>query len=182
MAEKIMTEEEKVILVDENDHAIGEMGKMAAHVSGELHRAVSVLVFNNMHELMLQQRSHSKYHSPGLWTNTCCSHPRPGEATPMAAHRRLKEEMGFECQLNKVFDFRYKAHFDNGLTEHELDHVYIGYYDRDPQPNPDEAADFRWIHTKDLLEAIQSDPEAYTVWFRIIMKKIEERMPELLAY
>ena len=138
-----MADEECVVLVDEFDHAIGEMNKMEAHRKGALHRAISVLVFNNRHEFMLQQRSLAKYHSPGLWTNTCCSHPRPGEATPMAAHRRLKEEMGFECQLNKAFDFIYKTEFENGLTEHEFDHVYIGYYDRDPIVNPEEANGFR---------------------------------------
>ena len=175
-----MAEEEKVILVDESDHAIGEMDKMEAHRDGVLHRAISILVFNSRHELLLQQRSLSKYHSPGLWTNTCCSHPRPGEPSPMAAHRRLKEEMGFECQLNKVFDFIYRAEFDNGLTEHELDHVYIGYYDRDPVINPEEADNFKWSPVSGLLEEMQMNPTGYTVWFRLILEKIQEKMPELL--
>ncbi len=177
-----MTSGDKVILVDELDHAIGEMDKMEVHEKGELHRAISVLVFNSQHEFMLQQRSFSKYHSPGLWTNTCCSHPHPGEPSPMAAHRRLKEEMGFECQLNKAFDFIYKAHLDNGLIEHEFDHVYIGYYDRDPVINTDEANDYKWLNVKALMEDLRSNPASYTVWFRIIMEKIEERMPELLSH
>ncbi|NVO21605.1 MAG: isopentenyl-diphosphate Delta-isomerase [Bacteroidetes bacterium] len=176
-----MTEEEKVVLVDENDHTIGEMEKMAAHRSGALHRAVSILVFNNRNELMLQQRALSKYHSPGLWTNTCCSHPHPGEPTPQAAHRRLKEEMGFECQLNKVFDFTYKAEFENGLTEHEFDHVYVGYYDRDPVLNPDEAEAFKWMSVRSILQDMRAQQEKYTVWFHLIMQKIEEKMPELVV-
>ena len=176
-----MADEEFVVLVDEFDHAIGEMNKMEAHRKGALHRAISVLVFNNRHELMLQQRSLAKYHSPGLWTNTCCSHPRPGEATPMAAHRRLKEEMGFECQLNKSFDFIYRTEFENGLIEYEFDHVYIGYYDRDPIVNPDEANGFKWLPANELLKDIRSNPASYTVWFRIIMEKLEVRMPELLG-
>lgn len=176
-----MAAEESVVLVDELDHAIGEIEKMEAHRKGILHRAISVLVFNNRNEFMLQQRSLTKYHSPGLWTNTCCSHPRPGEQTAMAAHRRLKEEMGFECQLNKSFDFLYKADVENELIEHEFDHVYIGYYDRDPVINPEEANAFKWMHAKDLLQDIRSNPSSYTVWFRIIMEKLEERMPELLG-
>ena len=176
-----MASEESVILVDEIDHVTGEMEKMEAHRKGALHRAISVLVFNSRNEFMLQQRSLSKYHSAGLWTNTCCSHPRPGEPTPMAAHRRLKEEMGFECQLNKSFDFIYKAELDNGLIEHELDHVYIGYYDRDPIINPEEANAFKWLPAKELMIDMRSNPASYTVWFRIIMEKIEERMPELLG-
>jgi isopentenyl-diphosphate delta-isomerase len=176
----ITESEDKVILVDEYDHNIGEMEKTGAHLKGLLHRAISVLVFNSRNEVMLQQRSLTKYHSPGLWSNTCCSHPRPGEATPMAAHRRLKEEMGFECQLNKAFDFTYKVNFDNGLIEHEFDHVYIGYYDRDPIINPEEANAFRWIPIKELLGDIRSNPDSYTVWFRIIMEKIDERLPDLL--
>ena len=120
---------EEVVLVNEKDEAIGTMEKMAAHEKALLHRAFSVFVFNKNGDLLMQQRAHSKYHSGGLWTNTCCSHPRPGEHVADAANRRLQEEMGFTTSLNKAFDFTYKAAFDNGLTEHEFDHVFIGIYE-----------------------------------------------------
>jgi isopentenyl-diphosphate delta-isomerase len=155
------------------------MEKMEAHVQGALHRALSVLVFNSKGEILLQQRAYTKYHTPGLWSNTCCSHPRPGEDSLEAATRRLGEEMGFTVPLEKSFDFIYRAHFDNGLIEHEFDHVFFGNFDGIPVPNPDEAHDFKWVRHSDLMEDMRSNPEDYTVWFRIIMEKIEERIPGL---
>lgn len=170
---------DNVILVDTRDTPVGQMEKMEAHLKGELHRALSVLVFNSKGEILLQQRAFTKYHTPGLWSNSCCSHPRPGEDSLEAATRRLKEEMGFTAKLEKSFDFIYKAHFDNGLIENEFDHVFFGTYDGLLQINPEEANDFKWINPLDLMEDMRSKPENYTVWFRIIMEKIVERYPEL---
>ena len=172
---------ENVILVDTNDTPIGQMEKLKAHLKGELHRALSVLVFNNDGEILLQQRAFSKYHTPGLWSNTCCSHPRPGEDSLEAATRRLHEEMGFSTPLIKSFDFIYKAHFDNGLIEHEFDHVFFGTFDGEPDINPEEANDFKWVKLNILMEDMRSSPGNYTVWFRIIMEKMAERFPELFA-
>jgi isopentenyl-diphosphate delta-isomerase len=172
---------ENVILVDTNDTPVGQMEKLKAHLKGELHRALSVLVFNNDGEILLQQRAFSKYHTPGLWSNTCCSHPRPGEHSLEAATRRLQEEMGFTTPLIKSFDFIYKAHFDNGLIEHEFDHVFFGTFDGEPVINPEEANDFEWVKLNNLMEDMRSSPENYTVWFRIIMEKMAERFPELFV-
>ena len=172
---------ENVILVDSNDSPVGEMEKMEAHLKGELHRALSVLVFSSQGEMLLQQRAFSKYHTPGLWSNTCCSHPRPGEVSLEAATRRLGEEMGFTTELTNSFSFIYKAHFENGLTEHEYDHVFFGNFDGVPVPNPDEAHDYKWVSPVALMEDMRSEPGWYTVWFRIIMEKMEERFPELFA-
>lgn len=169
--------EEKVILVNKHDQPIGEMEKMEAHRKGELHRAISVLVFNNRNELMLQQRALSKYHTPGLWSNTCCSHPRPGESSLQAASRRLMEEMGFQCMLEKSFDFIYRADFPNGLIEHEFDHIFIGRYNEDPRINPEEAESFRWISLIDLRKEMKETPENFTIWFRLIMEQLPEHMP-----
>jgi isopentenyl-diphosphate delta-isomerase len=170
---------ENVILVDIHDTPIGEMEKMEAHLKGELHRALSIIIFNNQGEILLQQRAFSKYHTPGLWSNTACSHPRPDEDSEKAATRRLHEEMGIETPLKKSFDFIYKAHFDNGLIEHEFDHVFFGTFNQGPSINPNEANDFKWVNPDWLMEDMRSTPELYTVWFRIIMEKIEERFPEL---
>ncbi len=170
---------ENVILVDTHDNPIGQMEKMEAHLKGELHRALSILVFNSKGDLLLQQRAFSKYHTPGLWSNTACSHPRPGEDSVEAATRRLGEEMGFTTTLSNSFDFTYKAHFDNGLIEHEYDHVFFGFFDGEPSLNPEEANDFKWVKPVDLMEDMRSTPDKYTVWFRIIMEKIGERFPEL---
>ncbi len=172
---------ENVILVDTNDTPVGQMEKLKAHLKGELHRALSVLIFNSEGEILLQQRAFSKYHTPGLWSNTCCSHPRPGEDSLEAATRRLGEEMGFTTPLIKSFDFIYKAHFDNGLIEHEFDHVFFGTFDGEPVINPEEANDFKWVKLNNLMEDMRSVPENYTVWFRIIMEKMAERFPELFA-
>jgi len=161
--------QEMVILVDEHDNEIGLMEKQEAHVKALLHRAFSVMVFNDKGEMLLQQRALSKYHSGGLWTNTCCSHPRQGETTEQAAHRRLQEEMGFDCELKLHQTFIYKAPFDNGLTEHELDHVFIGTYNLDPQINPEEVNDFHWISLSELDQQLRNQPEKFTVWFKMIM-------------
>tara|TARA_B100000989_G_scaffold6171_1_gene4300 strand:- start:7527 stop:8045 length:519 start_codon:yes stop_codon:yes gene_type:complete len=158
---------ENVILVDENDNQVGLMPKLEAHEKGLLHRAFSIFIFNSKYELLLQKRSSSKYHSGGLWTNTCCSHPREGEDTSDAANRRLIEEMGIETSLRKVHDFIYKAELDNNLTEHEFDHVFYGVYNEDPVINRDEADDFKWIDMGLLNEDIKINGDNYTVWFKI---------------
>ena len=166
--------EEQVILVDENDNQIGLMPKMEAHEKAVLHRAFSVFIFNSNNELMLQQRAMHKYHSPGLWTNTCCSHQRDGETTIEAGKRRLQEEMGFVTELEESTSFIYKAPFDNGLTEHEYDHVMIGYYNDVPVINPDEVADWKWMTLEDVKVDIALDPDSYTAWFKIIFEKFYE--------
>ncbi len=171
--------EEKVILVNTEDEQLGLMGKMEAHEKALLHRAFSVFIFNNKGELMLQQRALDKYHSPGLWTNTCCSHQRNGESNIEAGQRRLQEEMGFECELKELFWFVYKAPFDNGLTEHELDHVMIGHYDEDPVINPDEVASFKWMTLEDVKEDMRIQPELYTEWFKIIFKEYDQRLVKI---
>src|SRR5690554_567769 len=160
--------EELVILVDRNDNQIGLMPKMEAHEKGLLHRAFSVFVFNTENELLLQQRAFDKYHSPGLWTNTCCSHQREGENNIAAGKRRLQEEMGFCTDLKEMTSFIYKAPFDNRLTEHEFDHILIGNYNDSPTPNPDEVADWKWVPLDDVALDIKQHPEKYTAWFQII--------------
>jgi len=170
--------EEKVILVNENDEQIGLMPKLEAHEKAVLHRAFSVFILNRKGELMLQQRAAHKYHSPLLWTNTCCSHQRDGETNLEAGNRRLIEEMGFDCELKEIFSFIYKAPFDNGLTEHELDHVMIGEYENDPKLNKEEVHSFKWM----TLEAVKNDmelhPEIYTEWFKIIFEKFYNHLQE----
>ena len=161
-------DEEQVILVDESDHQIGLMAKLEAHQKAVLHRAFSVFILNKDNEIMLQQRSHLKYHSPLLWTNTCCSHQRSGETNIEAGTRRLFEEMGFKTELKELFHFIYKASFDNGLTEHELDHVMIGYYDSEPKIDSNEVENWRWLAIEDVKNDIALNPNAYTVWFKII--------------
>ena len=163
--------EEQVILVNEKDEPIGLMGKMEAHQKGLLHRAFSVFVFNSTQEVLLQQRAACKYHSPNLWTNTCCSHPRAGETNQQAGERRLQEEMGLQVPLQEVFSFIYKAPFDNGLTEHEYDHVLIGYSDAQPQINPEEVASWKWLSLEAIKEDILQAPERYTAWFKIIFEE-----------
>lgn len=164
-------QEEQVILVNEKDEKIGLMSKMEAHEKAVLHRAFSVFVFNDKNELLLQQRAAHKYHSPLLWTNTCCSHQRDGEENIVAGKRRLKEEMGFMCDLKEATWFIYKALFDNGLTEHELDHILIGYYNEDPILNREEVENFKWMTIDEVKDDIQKHPEIYTEWFKIIFDK-----------
>lgn len=163
--------EEQVILVDENDNKVGLMPKMEAHEKALLHRAFSVFVFNEKNQLMLQQRALHKYHSPGLWTNTCCSHQRDGETNIEAGKRRLFEEMGFVTELKETISFIYKAPFDNGLTEHEYDHVMIGYYEGEPQINEDEVASWKWMDLEAVRQDIIDHPGNYTEWFKIIFDK-----------
>lgn len=164
-------EEEQVILVNEKDEQLGLMPKQEAHIKGVLHRAFSVFIFNEKNELMLQQRALHKYHTPGLWTNTCCSHPRDGETTLDAGKRRLMEEMGFTTPLKETTSFIYKAPFDNGLTEHELDHILIGTYSGEPNINPDEVADWKWMPMDEVKKDIEQNPDIYTAWFKIIFDK-----------
>jgi isopentenyl-diphosphate delta-isomerase len=164
--------EEKVILVDQNDKKIGLMPKMEAHEKGVLHRAFSVFVFNDKDELLIQQRAVHKYHSPLLWANTCCSHQRDGESNEAAAKRRLQEEMGFSCELKEKTTFIYKAHFDNGLIEHEYDHIFIGTSNQNPQINPDEVASYQWVTLEDLKKGIKKHPENYAAWFKIIFERV----------
>lgn len=173
--------EEKVILVDTRDNEVGEMEKMEAHLKGELHRAISVIVYNDQKEMLLQQRAFTKYHTPGLWSNTCCSHPRPGEGVEQAANRRLLEEMGFQCQLVKAFDFVYKASFPNGLIEHEFDHVFFGKFNLEPFINPEEAHAYRWIGMDELMQEMKNSPDEFTIWFRLIMEQLRKQNPELLT-
>jgi isopentenyl-diphosphate delta-isomerase len=168
--------EEQVILVNENDEQIGLMPKMEAHEKAVLHRAFSVFIFNSYNELMLQQRAAHKYHSPLLWTNTCCSHQRDGETNIEAGTRRLQEEMGFTTSLKETTSFIYKAPFDNGLTEHELDHIMIGYYEQAPVINPDEVEDWKWMPLEDVRTDIAAQPELYTAWFKIIFEKFYEHI------
>ena len=165
--------EERVVLVDENDNEIGTEEKLKAHQDGgKLHRAFSIFVFNSKGELMLQKRARSKYHFGGLWTNTCCSHPRPGEPLMETARRKLRQEMGFETDLEELFTFAYRATSENGLTEHELDHVLTGRFDGDPRPNPEEAEGWKWASLDDLAEDIKANPDRYTPWFRIALERV----------
>ncbi|AWX45478.1 Isopentenyl-diphosphate Delta-isomerase [Flagellimonas maritima] len=170
--------EENVILVNEADEPIGLMPKMEAHEKAVLHRAFSVFIMNGKGETMLQQRARNKYHSPLLWTNTCCSHQRSGESNIEAGKRRLLEEMGFKTDLKELFSFIYKAPFDNGLTEHELDHVMVGYYEDFPKINPNEVADWKWMHPKDIKDDIAKKPEDYTAWFKIIFERFYNHLLE----
>ncbi len=164
---------EQVILVDDQDNPIGLMEKIEVHEKAILHRAFSVFIFNHRGELLLQQRALSKYHSAGLWTNTCCSHPRPNENTQAAANRRLLEEMGFETSLEKVFDFIYLANFDNGLTEHEFDHVFIGFYEGTILPNNAEVNSYKYISIEEIDSQLINTPDIYTEWFKIAYPKVK---------
>lgn len=173
-----MEKEELVILVNQNDQQIGLMPKLEAHQKAVLHRAFSVFILNDKNELMLQQRAAHKYHSPLLWTNTCCSHQREGESNLEAGNRRLYEEMGFTTELKELFSFIYKAPFDNGLTEHELDHVMIGYYNAEPIINPEEVESWKWMDIDNVREDMQAHPEVYTAWFKIIFDKFYHFLEE----
>jgi len=163
--------EEQVILVNEKNEQIGLMPKMEAHEKALLHRAFSVFVFNDNNELMIQQRAAHKYHSPLLWTNTCCSHQRDGESNIEAGKRRLQEEMGFTTDLEESISFIYKAPFDNGLTEHEFDHILIGHFNEEPVINPDEVASWKWMSLEAVKEDVFKHPDSYTEWFKIIFDK-----------
>lgn len=167
-----------VILVDEQDVELGTMEKMEAHRQAVLHRAFSIFIFNEKNELLLHQRALNKYHSGGLWTNTCCSHPFPGEKTEAAAARRLQEEMGFSAPLQHAFSFVYKAPFDNGLTEHEFDHVFTGIYEGPVTPDPEEVADYCYKSIGDILHSLQTHPQKYTEWFKIAFPRVTNFLEE----
>jgi isopentenyl-diphosphate Delta-isomerase len=164
---------EKVILVDENDNSVGTMEKMEAHQKGLLHRAFSILIYNSKGEMLLQKRASSKYHSGGLWTNACCSHPLPGETVAEATRRRLKFEMGIDLQPKYAYKFIYKAPLDKDLIEHELDYVFTAEYNEAPNVNPDEVEDWKYINVADLKKDIQQHPEHYTYWFKVILEHNE---------
>lgn len=163
---------EHVVLVDEKDTQIGIMEKMAAHIVPRLHRAFSIFIFNSKGELLLQQRALTKYHSPGLWTNTCCSHPWNGETLEQATARRLKEEMGMQCDMHEVFTFIYKAPVGLGLIEHEFDHVWFGQSDEEPHINTEEVASWKYMNLDDIAVDIKAHPELYTEWFKISFDEI----------
>ncbi|OGZ08524.1 MAG: isopentenyl-diphosphate delta-isomerase [Candidatus Lloydbacteria bacterium RIFCSPHIGHO2_02_FULL_54_17] len=163
--------EEQIILVSEKDEPTGSMEKLEAHEKGLLHRAFSIFVRNSAGKFLLQERAKTKYHSGGLWTNTCCGHPQVGEETFAAAHRRLNEEMGFDCPLEESFVFHYTAVLDKGLTENEIDHVFVGNYDGEVRANPKEADGFAWVSREEIEKDISSHPEKYTVWFKVAMEK-----------
>lgn len=165
------TMKEFVVLIDENDQPLGLMEKQEAHVAGLLHRAFSVFVFNSKGELLLQQRADEKYHSPGLWTNSCCSHPRENETFEAAAHRRLMEEMGFDCEIEEKFHFIYKAKLGEDLYEHELDRVFVGFYDGEIHINPEEVKAYQWVNMDELIIDIKNNPDNYTAWFKIIFEE-----------
>ncbi|GAB6107221.1 isopentenyl-diphosphate Delta-isomerase [Fusibacter bizertensis] len=161
---------EQIIVVDESDNELGSIGKMEAHYNGILHRAFSILVFNEQNQLLLQRRSFKKYHTPGLWTNTCCSHPRYGEKLTDAVQRRLIEEMGFSCALEELFHFIYKVEFEKGLFEYELDHVFLGRYSGNVIANPDEVHEIKWIDLDTLKREIEENPDQFTYWFKYLLK------------
>ena len=165
---------EFVVLVDEQDNAIGTMEKQQAHVEGVLHRAFSIFIFNSEKKLLLQKRASSKYHCGGLWTNTCCSHPRENETVLDAANRRLEEEMGMSCNLQSIFSFVYKAEFENGLTEHEFDHVFFGESNSTPTINLEEVEDFRYVGMEELQIEINENPTHFTPWFLIALDRVKE--------
>lgn len=170
-----------VVHVNEKDEVLGFYPKMFVHEKSMLHRAVSVLIFNSKGEWLIQKRASHKYHSGGLWTNTCCSHPYPNEDVKTAAERRLVEEMGMSCELNKVFDFIYKSELDSGLTEYEFDHVFTGYTDEFPKLNPEEAEDWGYLSTEELLLSMKIEPQNYTEWFKILLPKALEEIEILRA-
>jgi isopentenyl-diphosphate delta-isomerase len=169
-----------VILVDEQDRPTGRMEKIEAHRKALLHRAFSIFIFNEKGQMLLHKRAAGKYHSGGLWTNACCSHPQPGEETLAAAENRLVEEMGIRVPLTKAFDFSYRAEFDNGLTEYEFDHVFTGTYDGEVKPDPNEVSDYCYKSTEEIRESLVTHPQQYTAWFRIAFPKLEDHMAAVL--
>jgi isopentenyl-diphosphate delta-isomerase len=167
---------ELVVLVNIEDKQLGVMEKQEAHLKGVLHRAISVFIFNSKAELLLQQRADGKYHSAGLWTNTCCSHPRPGEQVHDAGTRRLQEEMGLKCDLKKIFTFVYKAKLDNKITEYEFDHVFMGMTDDEPVPDPHEVGAWKYMSTAQLAKDLKRNPEQYTEWFKICFEQWNSKL------
>ncbi len=158
-----------ILLVNENDEIIGAEEKMEVHKTGKLHRAFSIFVFNSENKLLIHKRAISKYHSGGLWTNTCCSHQRDGEELYDSIHRRLKEEMGFDCDLDEIFSLKYRAELDKELIEHEIDHVFIGEFDGEPILNPDEADEYAWVNLDDIVRQIREFPNKFTYWFKLLI-------------
>ena len=169
---------QEVILVNEQDEQVGAMEKMEAHKKALLHRAFSVFIFNSKGEMLLQQRAKNKYHSRGLWTNACCSHPAPGEDTQNAALRRLNEELGFSTRLEKIFDFTYKSEFENGLTEFEFDHVFTGIHDEAVHPNKEEVSDYCFKNLDEIQSTLESHPKKYTTWFHIAFPRVKKWLKE----
>jgi isopentenyl-diphosphate delta-isomerase len=167
---------EQVILVNERDEVVGAEEKIKAHLEGSLHRAFSIFVFNASGRLLLQRRSSVKYHSKGLWTNTCCGHPRPGESIEDASHRRLREEMGFDCDVRESFKFIYRAHLDNNLIEHECDHILVGEFDGNPDPCKDEVDEWKWVELATLKLDMQMNPASYTYWFKLSLDALVTRL------
>ena len=163
---------EYILTVDENDNVTGKGGKLKVHREGKLHRAFSLFVFNSKGELLLQRRAKSKYHSGGLWTNTCCSHQRDGETLEKAIHRRLKKDMGFGCELKEVFTFTYRVKFDDGLFENEYDHVFFGEFDGKPEPNPEEVDKWKWVGLEELRKDIRKNPDDYTYWLKVSIDRV----------
>jgi len=168
-------ERARVILVDADDRELGSEDKLAAHQDGALHRAFSVFLFDDAGRLLLQRRAAGKYHSPGLWSNTCCSHPAPGESTPEAARDRLMHEMGIACPVDGAFRFLYRASVGGGLIEHELDHVFVGRFEGEPRPNPGEVDAWRWVAPAALAADLRDNPAEYAVWLRIALDEFAAR-------
>lgn len=173
--------EKEIILVDAQDNVVGYSEKLQAHIDGALHRAFSVFVVNGKGQMMLHKRASHKYHSPGLWTNTCCSHPLRGERQEKTVHDRLRFEMGFDCPVQPLFKFLYKAPFENGLTEHELDHVYLGHYEGSPKPNPEEVEDWKWMDIDEIKRDMQRNPHLYTYWFKYCFRQFGDAYNEYMA-
>lgn len=169
---------EEVLLVNERDEVLGAMEKLRAHQEGRLHRAFSVIVFNDRHQMLIHQRADAKYHCGGLWTNACCSHPRLNETLAEAVQRRLMEEMGFTCDVQHVDEFIYRAELGNGLIEHEYDHVFVGTFNGSPKPSPEEVKDWKYIDLAELRDDMKKNPSSYTFWFREIMEtRIKHILP-----
>ena len=166
----MQTQEERVILVDECDRELGSSEKLRAHLDGALHRAFSVFVFDDAGRLLMQKRAGGKYHSAGLWSNTACGHPRPGEGTAAAARRRLREEMNFECELREEFSFIYRAELEGGLVEHEYDHVFAGTFAGHPTPDPSEVEDWEWVTVEELRRAVRDEPSRYSRWLKLVIE------------
>jgi isopentenyl-diphosphate delta-isomerase len=164
--------EDQVILVNEQNRELGVGGKAGVHREGALHRAFSIFIFDSQGRMLIHQRALDKYHSGGLWTNACCSHPRPGEAVEEAAHRRLQEEMGFDCELEEVFQFVYQVQLGEDLFEHEYDHVFVGTCEIEPEPDPEEVADWKWVEVEELWQDVQEHPGRYTYWFKIALERM----------
>lgn len=171
---------EEVILVNKQDQAIGTMEKLEAHRQGMLHRAFSILIFNSNAKLLIHRRALGKYHSAGLWSNTCCSHPLPSETIIEAGVRRLREEMGMETSLAPLFSFIYRAELENNLIEHELDHILIGFSDQEPKANPDEVCDYKWVSLHELEGQMEQNPQDFTAWFKLIILEYRSAFKDLL--